>query len=258
MNKPLSYVHGASDKPLIGQTIGRFFDEACARHAGHEALVVRHQGVRLSYAELKLKVDALACGLRRLGLEPGERIGIWSQNNVEWALTQFATAKAGLVLVNINPAYRRSELEYALNKVGCRALILSPSFKSSDYLAMLVRSGAGAGPLRSGPAARPSLPSLEMVIRMGGERTSGMLNFDDLFARPTGMNWTSLSCWASACSSTTRSTSSSPPAPPAIPRVRRCRTTTSSTTAFSWARRFACGRATGCASRCRCTTASAW
>jgi fatty-acyl-CoA synthase len=99
--------------------------------------VVRHQNVRLSYAELRLKVDALACGLRRLGLAPGERVGIWSQNNHEWALTQFATAKAGLVLVNINPAYRRSELEYALNKVGCRALILSPAFKSSDYLAML-------------------------------------------------------------------------------------------------------------------------
>ncbi len=134
MSTELSYVHGASDKPLIGQTIGRFFDAACARHAGQDALVVRHQNIRLSYGELRLKVDALACGLRRLGLEPGDRIGIWSQNNYEWALTQFATAKAGLVLVNINPAYRRSELEYALNKVGCRALILSPSFKSSDYL----------------------------------------------------------------------------------------------------------------------------
>ena len=77
-----SYVHGASDKPLIGQTIGRHFDEACARHGSREALVVRHQQVRLTYAELRRKVDALACGLRRLGLAPGERIGIWSQNNV--------------------------------------------------------------------------------------------------------------------------------------------------------------------------------
>ena len=90
-----SYVHGASDKQLIGQTIGRFFDDACARHAEREALVVRHQGVRLTYAQLKSRVDALACGLMRLGLEPGERIGIWSQNNMEWALTQFASAKAG-------------------------------------------------------------------------------------------------------------------------------------------------------------------
>ena len=152
MSSQPSYVHGSSDKPLIGQTIGRYFDDACARHGQREALVVRHQNVRLTYAELKLKVDALACGLRRLGLEPGERVGIWSQNNLEWTLTQFATAKAGLVLVNINPAYRRSELEYALNKVACRALILSPSFKSSDYAG---RSGAGAGPLRGGPVACP-------------------------------------------------------------------------------------------------------
>lgn len=184
MNKPLSYVHGASDKPLIGQTIGRFFDEACARHAGHEALVVRHQNVRLSYAELKLKVDALACGLRRLGLEPGERIGIWSQNNVEWALTQFATAKAGLVLVNINPAYRRSELEYALNKVGCRALIVSPSFKSSDYLAMLADLAPELAHCEAGLLRAHRLPSLEIVVRMGTGHTPGMLNFDDLFVSP--------------------------------------------------------------------------
>ncbi|HAY09939.1 MAG TPA: AMP-binding protein, partial [Thauera sp.] len=137
MSSTASYVHGASEKQLIGQTIGRFFDEACASHAEREALIVRHQDVRLTYAQLKLKVDALACGLMRLGLEPGDRIGIWSQNNMEWALTQFATAKAGLVLVNINPAYRRSELEYALNKVGCRALILSPAFKTSNYLEMI-------------------------------------------------------------------------------------------------------------------------
>jgi fatty-acyl-CoA synthase len=81
MSNTLSYVHGASGQALIGQTIGRYFDEACARHAAQEALVVRHQNVRLSYAELRLKVDALACGLRRLGLAPGERVGIWSQNN---------------------------------------------------------------------------------------------------------------------------------------------------------------------------------
>ncbi len=184
MSNRLSYVHGASDKPLIGQTIGRFFDEACARHAAQEALVVRHQNIRLSYAELRLKVDALACGLRRLGLEPGERVGIWSQNNYEWTLTQFATAKAGLVLVNINPAYRRSELEYALNKVGCRALILSPSFKSSDYLAMLADLAPELGHCEPGLLRAHRLPSLEIVIRLGSARSAGMLNFDELLRQP--------------------------------------------------------------------------
>ncbi len=181
----LSYVHGASDKALIGQTIGRFFDEACARHAEREALVVRHQGVRLSYAGLRNKVDALACGLMRLGLRPGERIGIWSQNNLEWALTQFATAKAGLVLVNINPAYRRAELEYALNKVGCRALILSPAFKSSDYLAMLGDLAPELAHCEPGRLRSRALPTLEFVIRMGTERSPGMLGFDELLESPT-------------------------------------------------------------------------
>ena len=184
MSNRLSYVHGASDKPLIGQTIGRYFDEACARHSSREALVVRHQKVRLTYGELRQKVDALACGLRRLGLAPGERIGIWSQNNVEWVLTQFATAKAGLVLVNINPAYRRSELEYALNKVGCRALILSPSFKSSDYLAMLADLAPELAHCEPGLLRSHRLPTLEIVIRLGAGRSPGMLNFADLLRQP--------------------------------------------------------------------------
>ncbi|WP_449192615.1 AMP-binding protein [Thauera sp.] len=177
-------MHGASEKQLIGQTIGRFFDEACASHAEREALIVRHQDVRLTYAQLKLKVDALACGLMRLGLEPGDRTGIWSQNNMEWALTQFATAKAGLVLVNINPAYRRSELEYALNKVGCRALILSPAFKTSNYLEMIADLAPELGHCEPGLLRSHRLPALEMVIRMGADRSPGMLNFDELLRAP--------------------------------------------------------------------------
>src|SRR6516225_7369754 len=133
----LSYVHGASDQPLIGKTIGEFFDEACAKWAARPALVVRHQKVRLSYGELRAAADKLAAGLLTLGLNPGDRIGIWSPNNSEWVLTQFATAKAGLILVNINPSYRVAELEYALTKVGCKALILAEKFKTSDYVGML-------------------------------------------------------------------------------------------------------------------------
>ncbi|WP_323003565.1 AMP-binding protein [Denitromonas sp.] len=180
-----SYVHGAAAQPLIGDTIGRYFDAACVRHGAREALVVRHQNVRLSYTELKLKVDALACALIRLGLKPGERIGIWSQNNLEWALTQFATAKAGLVLVNINPAYRRAELEYALNKVGCRALILSPAFKRSDYLEMLADLAPELATCQPGALRSERLPALEMVIRMGAAQSHGMLNFDDLLNAPS-------------------------------------------------------------------------
>ena len=130
-------MHGGSELPLIGDTIGACFDRIVARFGDREALVVRHQNVRWTYRELKRRADNLAAGLMRLGLVPGERIGIWSQNNAEWLLTQLATAKAGLILVNINPAYRRSELRYALQKVQCKALIVAPRFKSSDYLAIL-------------------------------------------------------------------------------------------------------------------------
>lgn len=180
MQEQTSYVHGASDKPLIGQTIGDHFDTICQRHADRPALVVRHQNVRMTYAQLKEAVDNVACGLRRLGLQAGDRVGIWSPNNLEWVLTQFATAKAGLVQVNINPAYRRAELEYALNKVGCKALILAPSFKSSDYLAMvqdLAPELAGSVP---GQLKSERLPQLQWVVRLGDERTPGMLNFGEL------------------------------------------------------------------------------
>jgi fatty-acyl-CoA synthase len=102
----LSYVHGASDEPFIGETIGAHFDRIVEQFRERDALIVRHQRVRWSYRELKQRVDAFAAGLIALGLERGDRVGIWSPNNAEWVITQFATAKAGLILVNINPAYR--------------------------------------------------------------------------------------------------------------------------------------------------------
>src|SRR6202050_4711541 len=132
-----SYVHGVSMTPLIGDTIGVHFDKVAARFADRDALMVGAQNVRWTYGELKEKTDALAAGLLALGLTPGDRVGIWSPNNAEWIVTQFATAKRGLILVNINPAYRLSELDYALNKVGCKALVTADSFKTSDYVGML-------------------------------------------------------------------------------------------------------------------------
>src|SRR3981189_1525912 len=132
-----SYVHGVSSTPLIGDTIGTYFDKAAERWPDRPALIVRQPNVRWTYGQLKERVDALAGGFLALGLAPGDRIGIWSPNNAEWVITQFATAKAGLILVNINPAYRTYELEHALNKVGCKALITAERFKTSDYLGML-------------------------------------------------------------------------------------------------------------------------
>ena len=180
-----SYVHGASDQPLIGRTIGQYFDEICTRHAEGVALVVRHQHVRLTYAALRQRVDQLACGLMLLGLQPGDRIGIWSPNTLEWVLTQFATAKAGLILVNVNPAYQRAELEYALNKVGCRALILAPGFKTTNYLAILNDLAPEWARSQPGRLKAAKLPQLEIVVRLGAEKTPGAFNFDDLCQTPT-------------------------------------------------------------------------
>ena len=156
-----SYAHGVSSTPLIGDTIGVHFDKSAERWSDRPALIVRQQNVRWTYRELQERVDAFAAGLLALGLAPGDRIGIWSPNNAEWVITQFATAKAGLILVNINPAYRVYELEYALNKVGCKALITAERFKASDYLGMLrelMPEIAGAAPGDAPSTCRRSRP----------------------------------------------------------------------------------------------------
>src|SRR5690606_27716614 len=127
---------GATDVPLIEQTIGAHFDSMAARQPESEALVSVHQGLRFSYRSLQAQANRLASALLRQGLQPGDRVGIWSHNNAEWVLTQLATAKAGLVLVNINPAYRTSEVDYALNKVSCKLLVTMAKFKTSDYMGM--------------------------------------------------------------------------------------------------------------------------
>ena len=181
----LSHSRGASAPPLQEQTIGAALAATAAAHGAREALVVPHQGVRWTWNELAERADAVAAGLLALGLAPGDRVGIWAPNCAEWALTQFATARAGLVLVNVNPAYRRSELEYALNKVGCRMLVLAPALKTSNYLEIvndLAPELAGSTP---GQLNARLLPDLRWVVRLGSERTAGMLNFDDLAAAAT-------------------------------------------------------------------------
>ncbi|HEY2357163.1 MAG TPA: AMP-binding protein [Phenylobacterium sp.] len=177
----LSYVNGASTKPLLGQTIGDCFDAACAAHPEQMALISRHQKIRWTYAELQARVEALAAGLLALGLEPGDRIGIWAPNCAEWALTQFATAKAGLILVNINPAYRLSEAEYALNKVGCKALVTAVAHKTSEYLHMLRELAPELSDARPGDLQAKRLPALRLVITLGEVEHAGCLAFHQAY-----------------------------------------------------------------------------
>jgi fatty-acyl-CoA synthase len=179
----LSYAHGTADRPLIGETVGALLDRIAAQHGNRPALVVRHQNIRWSYAEFARRAEALAAGLLALGLEPGDRIGIWAPNCAEWVLTQFATAKAGLILVNINPAYRRAELEYALNKVACKALILAPALKTSDYLAILNDLAPELRSCAPGQLVSKALPHLRIVVRLGTDKTPGMMNFDEISPR---------------------------------------------------------------------------
>ena len=181
-----SYVQGLSLTPCLGQTIGTALDHAAVLHADHEALVCCAQNLRFTYREFKAAVDDCAAGLVALGLERGERIGIWSPNNAEWATLQFASAKAGLVLVNINPAYRVGELEYALNKVGCAALVLARRFKTSDYIAMLRELAPELDRCEPGALMASRLPALRWCIAIGDHGApAGMLRFADIAAGAT-------------------------------------------------------------------------
>jgi fatty-acyl-CoA synthase len=168
-----SYARGATDVPLIEQPIGAFFDDMVAKQPDREALVSRHEGRRFTYRELQTASNRLASALLNLGLVPGDRVGIWSHNNVPWVLLQIATAKVGLILVNINPAYRTSELEYALNKVGAKALVTMAQFKTSDYLGMLRELG---------PKRLPLLQHTVWIDRAGDAEQPGMQRFSALLA----------------------------------------------------------------------------
>jgi fatty-acyl-CoA synthase len=190
-DQQLSYAHGGCETPLIYQTIGARFDQAAARWPDREAFVVCDQGVRLTFAEMKREVDRLAAGLLALGLQPGDRIGIWSPNNAAWVLTQYATAKAGLILVNINPAYRIAELEYALNKVECRALITADRFKTSDYLGMLRELAPEIDSSTPGQLPAVRLPHLRILIHIGDTEEPGFLPFDKVqrLGGAAGIRW---------------------------------------------------------------------
>ncbi len=162
-----SYVHGASAVPLLGETIGQNLDRTVAAFPDRDALVSVHQDIRLSYAQFHQTAEQVACGLLALGIEAGERVGIWSPNNAEWVLLQYATAKVGAILVNINPAYRTSELSYALGQSGVSTLVLAPHFRQADYVAMLDQ------------VAR-ELPALRRRIVLGPDTPPGAMSWDEL------------------------------------------------------------------------------
>jgi len=175
-----SYVHGSSCEPLLGQTVGLTLEKTVYRHRESLALVSRHQNIRWTWDELQTEVDTFAAGLVAMGLQPGDRVGIWSTNCAEWVITQFATAKAGLILVNINPAYRLSELEYALNRVGVKALITAEAFKSSRYLDMIRELAPELRTATPGELRSKRLPALQSVIVIGADPHKGCFSFEDI------------------------------------------------------------------------------
>src|SRR3984885_12518728 len=176
----LSYVRGSTAIPLSDVTVGQFLLDTARRFPKRPAAVFREQGIRWTWQVFVQEVDVFAAGLLAQGIVKGDRVGIWSPNRVEWLLTQFATARIGAVLVNINPAYRLAELEYALNKVGCKAIIAAERFKTSMYLEMLQELAPELATQAPGELHAARLPDLRYVIRMCDTETPGMLTFSDV------------------------------------------------------------------------------
>ncbi|NAS30444.1 AMP-binding protein [Flavobacteriaceae bacterium R38] len=177
--RKISYTCGTSEVPLLGITIGDQFDETVAQFPDNEALVVHHQNIRWTYAQLKQQVDTCAKALINLGIKKGDRVGIWSPNRYEWTVIQFATAKIGAILVNINPAYRLTELEFALNQSGCTLLVTADQFKTSDYEAMILELAPELKNTVSGSLNSEKLPHLKTVITLASDSKNGMLAWSD-------------------------------------------------------------------------------
>ena len=177
-----SYVKGDTSQQLVRQTVSQLLASTVTQHSGRSAFIFSEQGVRWTWCDFQKQVDDVASGLLALGLKAGDRVGIWSPNRSEWVVTQFATAQIGVILVNVNPAYRLSELEYALNKVQVKALILAEKFKTSDYIGMLQTLAPELETSEPGRIYSQRLPHLRWVIRMGRQKTPGMFNYEDLLS----------------------------------------------------------------------------
>jgi fatty-acyl-CoA synthase len=180
-----SYVCGTASEPLLYKTIGQALEETARTYPKNEALVDCHQDIRLTYAELDQAVNNVAGHLHALGVAIGDRVGIWSPNNAQWVLTQLACARIGAVLVTINPAYRTSELEYVLNKVSCKTLIVAENFKSSNYLAMLRELAPEISESKPGDLHARKFPALLNIIQLGQSEVAGMFRFSE-FEQPVG------------------------------------------------------------------------
>ena len=183
-----SYSQGPQDKALLAMTIGQAFDQTAARYAGNDALVVCHQQQRFTWAQLAAAVDLHARGLLALGLRPGDRLGVWAPNCVEWFLCQFASAKIGVILVNINPAYRLSELEYVLQQSACQWLVCAGSFKTSNYHAMLQELIPALADSAAGQLENESFTALRGVISLDAQPPAGFLPWSQLSTLAAGVN----------------------------------------------------------------------
>jgi len=189
VNRQESYFRGSETEPLLQQTIGARFDQTVSEFPDHPALISRHQGIRWNYREYQQQIEQFAAGLLAIGIKKGDRVGIWAPNGYEWCLTQFATAKIGAIMVCINPAYRLYELEYALNKVECKAIVSAERFKSSEYLQMLQTLAPELAGSNPGQLQSEKLPHLRSVIRMGEATTLGMYNFTEVASRGGEAEW---------------------------------------------------------------------
>lgn len=175
-----SYYCGSATDQLIYKTIGQHFDDTANRYPDNDALVVVHQDIHWTFKQYQHEIDRFASGLIALGIKPGDRVGIWATNCVEWCITQYATAKMGAIMVCLNPAYRLFEIEYALNKSSCKAIITATQFKTSDYIGMLQELAPELNDCEPGKLCCAKLPHLTHVIRMGRDKTQGMHNFADV------------------------------------------------------------------------------
>ena len=179
LHHTISYSSGSSEQPLLGLTIGQLFDQTVEKFPDNEALVVVHQQIRWTYQELKEKVDTAAKALLAIGLKKGDRVGVWAPNCAEWTIIQFASAKIGAILVNINPGYRLHELKYALNQSGCKVVVTADKFKYSDYTAIWKELIPDLHTFQAGEIKSAEVPDLTTLIRIGEKEENGMWNWPD-------------------------------------------------------------------------------
>ncbi|MBT8230148.1 MAG: AMP-binding protein [Bacteroidia bacterium] len=175
-----SYISGTSKTPLLGMTIGEMFDQTVRKYPDNDALIVIHQDIKWDYKTLKEKVDKCARSLLSLGLEKGDRVGIWAPNCAEWTVLQLATSRIGVILVNINPSYRLHELEYALNQSGCRMIVIADKFKYSNYTDMIYQVAPELKHCEPAKLKSSKVPNLEFVVRLNEDKLPGMLSWNDL------------------------------------------------------------------------------